>query len=225
MKIGVLGSGAVGREVAERLVEGGHEVCIGTRDPEVTLQRTAPGPTGAPPFPVWHAEHPDIDLVTFSEAGAFGEVLFNATNGLVSSRAIAAVGEEIGGKIVVDLANALDFSRGFPPTVVLGEHGSLGQELQATFPTARFVKVLNTLNFALMFKPNELADGDHTLFMAGDDEDAKTTVRALLESYGWRDIIDLGDISGARGTEMLLPLWLRLYGLFGHFRFQIKIVR
>ena len=225
MKIGVLGSGAVGREVAERLAEGGHDVRIGTRDPAATLARTEPDAMGMPPFAEWHRDHQEIPLVPFAEAGTGMDMVFNATSGLVSVQALAAVGEGLSDTILVDLANALDFSGGFPPEVVLGEHGSLGQELQARFPEARVVKVLNTLNLALMFRPRELAGGDHTLFMAGDDGDAKAAVHALLESYGWSDVIDLGDISGARGTEMLLPFWLRLYGLIGHGRFQIKIVR
>ena len=225
MRIGVIGSGAVGREVAERLAGGGHEVKIGTRDPEATLQRTEPDGMGIPAFPIWHEDHQEIELVTFAEAGAFGELLVNATSGMFSVPALAALGDAIDGKVVIDLANPLDFSRGFPPELVLGEHGSLGQELQAHFPTARIVKILNTLNLALMFRPRELADGDHTLFMAGDDEQAKATVRALLEAFGWTDILDLGDISGAQATEMILPLWLRLLGLIGHGKFQIKIVR
>ena len=225
MKIGVLGSGAVGREVAERLAEGGHEVQIGTRDPSTTLARTDPDGMGFPPFAEWHASNSHIPLVTFAEAGAFGEILFNATSGMVSVAVMDAVGDGSNDKVVVDLANPLDFSQGFPPSVARFDHGSLGQELQARFPRTKVVKVLNTLNLALMFKPTELADGDHTLFMAGNDDDAKSTVRELLESYGWRDIIDLGDISGAEGTELLLPFWLRLYGLIGHGKFQIKIVR
>ena len=177
MRIGVLGSSAVGRTVAESLLEKGHDVCIGTRDPEATRYRTEPDAMGTPPFPEWHAEHPAVSLVTFAAAGAFGEIVFNAVSGLASVQALDTVGDSLDGKIVVDLANPLDFSEGFPPKVVQGEHGSLGKELQARFPRARIVKVLNTLNHTLMFTPGDLADGDHTLFMCGDDGDAKATVR------------------------------------------------
>ena len=225
MKFGVLGSGAVGREVAERLAEGGHEVVIGTRDPAETMARTEPDGMGFPPFPVWHADHPGIRLVTFAEAAEHAEVLVNATSGMASVAAMNACGDSIHGKIVIDLANPLDFSQGFPPTLAPMEHGSLGETLQRTFPETRVVKALNTVNLGVMFRPESVGGGDHTLLIAGDDAAAKAEVGNLLESYGWRDVIDLGDISAARDTEAYVLLWLRIAGVVGHPMINTKVVR
>ena len=225
MKFGVLGSGAVGREVAARLAEGGHEVVIGTRDPDETMARTEPDGMGFPPFPVWHADHAGIRLVTFAEAAEHAEVLVNATSGMASVAAMNACGDFIHGKIVIDLANPLDFSQGFPPTLAPMEHGSLGETLQRTFPETRVVKALNTVNLGVMFRPESVGGGDHTLRIAGDDDAAKAEVRNLLESYGWRDVIDLGDISAARDTEAYVLLWLRIAGVVGHPMINTKVVR
>lgn len=225
MKIGVLGSGAVGREVAERLAEGGHDVAIGTRDPAATMARTEPDGMGFPPFATWHADHGSIPLVTFPEAAGHGELLVNATSGMASVAALRACGDAVGHKVVLDLANPLDFSGGLPPVLAAMEHGSLGQTLQASFPEARVVKALNTVNLGVMFRPAQVGGGDHTLLMAGDDEGAKATVRKLLEAYGWTDILDLGDISAARDTEAYVLLWLRMAGVVGTPMISMKLVR
>jgi predicted dinucleotide-binding enzyme len=225
MKLGILGSGAVGRELATRLAEDGHDVVVGTRDPDATRARTAPDAMGFPPFSEWHAEHQHIHLVPFAEAAAHGGILVNATSGLGSVAALTAGGKAVQGKIVIDLANPLDFSSGFPPTLAPMAHGSLGETLQREFPEARVVKVLNTVNLAVMLRPELVGSGDHTLLMAGDDEGAKGEVRALLESFGWRDILDLGDISASRDTEAYVLLWLRMAGVVGHPKINIKVVR
>lgn len=226
MKIAVFGTGTVGPAVAGALAKLGHEVVIGTRDPRATLARTEAGPMGGVPFAQWHAEHGEISLATFAEAAAGSEIVVNATNGTGSLDALAAAGAaNLSGKVIVDVANPLDFSQGFPPSLNPVNTDSLGEQIQRAFPDARVVKTLNTMNASVMVDPASVAGGDHSVFVSGNDADAKTVVAGLLADLGHRDIIDLGDITTARGTEMLLPIWLRLWGAFGNADFNFKIAR
>ena len=226
MKIAVFGTGTVGPAVAGALAKLGHEVVIGTRDPQATLARTEAGPMGGVPFAQWHAEHGDIALTTFAEAAAGSEIVVNATNGTGSLDALTAAGaDNLAGKVIVDIANPLDFSQGFPPSLNPVNTDSLGEQIQRAFPDARVVKTLNTMNAGVMADPASVAGGDHSVFVSGNDADAKTVVAGLLADLGHRDIIDLGDITTARGTEMLLPIWLRLWGAFGNADFNFKIAR
>jgi NAD(P)-dependent dehydrogenase (short-subunit alcohol dehydrogenase family) len=114
--------------------------------------------------------------------------------------------------VLVDVANPLDFSHGFPPTLFVKDTDSLAEQIQAAFPEAKVVKALNTMNAHLMAHPRQLADGDHTVFVSGNVAEAKKTATDLLESFGHTDVVDLGDLSTARGSEMLLPVWARLFG-------------
>jgi len=226
MKIAVFGTGTVGPAVAGALAKLGHDVVIGTRDPQATLARTEAGPMGGVPFSQWHAEHGDITLTTFAEAAAGSEIVVNATNGTGSLDALNAAGaDNLAGKVIVDIANPLDFSQGFPPSLNPVNTDSLGEQIQRAFPDARVVKTLNTMNAGVMADPASVAGGDHSVFVSGNDTDAKTVVAGLLADLGHRDIIDLGDITTARGTEMLLPIWLRLWGAFGNADFNFKIAR
>lgn len=226
MKIAVLGTGMVGRAIAGRLAELGHEVTIGTRDTATTMARTEPDGMGNPPYPVWARSHPDVRLAAFAEAATDAELLVNATSGTAARDALDAVGaHRLAGPILLDIANPLDFSQGFPPTLWVKDTDSLGEQLQAAYPGLRVVKSLNTLTAELMVRPGQLANGQHTVFVSGNDAEAKRVVTGLLESFGHTDIIDLGDITTARGTEMLLPLWLRLMGALGTGMFNIKLVR
>jgi predicted dinucleotide-binding enzyme len=226
MKIAVLGTGMVGQALAGRLDELGHEVTVGTRDVAGTMARTAPDGMGNPPYPAWAAAHTRVRLATFTDAAARAELLVNATSGGVSMAALAAAGtENLAGKVLIDIANPLDFSQGFPPSLFVKDTDSLGEQIQAAYPELKVVKALNTLTAALMVNPAQLAGGQHSVFVAGDDPDAKKTVTGLLESFGHTDVIDLGDISAARGTEMLMPLWLRLMGALNTPMFNFKIVR
>lgn len=226
MKIAVFGTGTVGPAVAAALAKLGHDVVIGTRDPQATLARTEAGPMGGVPFAQWHAEHGGIALTGFAEAAAISEIIVNATNGSGSLDALAAAGAaNLAGKAVMDIANPLDFSRGFPPSLNPVNTDSLGEQIQRTFPDARVVKTLNTMNASVMVDPASVAGGDHSVFVSGNDADAKAVVAGLLADLGHRDIIDLGDITTARGTEMLLPIWLRLWGAFGNADFNFKIAR
>ncbi len=226
MKTAVLGTGVVGRTIAGRTAQLGHDVVIGTRDPQATLSRTEGDSMGNPPFSVWYAERPEIALLPFAEAAGAGELVINATSGGDSLEVLALAGaKNVAGKVLMDVANPLDFSAGFPPTLLVKDTDSLGEQIQRAFPDAKVVKTLNTVNAAVMVDPRALADGDHSIFMSGDDAAAKATVTELLRSFGWQDVIDLGDISTSRGTEMLLPIWLRLMNVLGTPAFNFKIVR
>jgi predicted dinucleotide-binding enzyme len=225
MKIAVLGTGMVGQAVAARLFGLSHDVTVGTRDPEQTLGRTDPDAMGNPPFSAWAADHPQVRVATFADAAAQAEMVVNATNGVGALPALQQAGaEHLAGKVLIDISNPLDFSNGFPPTLFVKDTDSLGEQIQRTFPRARVVKTLNTMTAALMVHPDLLGE-DSSVFVSGDDAEAKSTVADLLKSLGHRDIIDLGDISTARGTEMMLPIWLRLMGALGTPAFNFKIAR
>ncbi|MFJ3879532.1 NADPH-dependent F420 reductase [Streptomyces sp. NPDC090077] len=217
MRYAVLGTGVVGRTVAARLASLGHDVVIGTRDPGSTLARAE--------YAAWQADHPSIGLAGFPQAARDGEVLVNATGGRVS---VDALGEadpaDLDGKVLIDIANPLDFSQGFPPVLDPANDDSLGELIQRTHPRLRVVKTLNTMNCQIMVDPARVP-GEHTVFLSGEDADAKKTVHALLNSFGWPDraILDLGGIETARGTEMLLPVWLRVMGALGHSEFNFHI--
>jgi 8-hydroxy-5-deazaflavin:NADPH oxidoreductase len=227
MWIGILGTGMVGKAVAARLAGLDNEVLVGTRDPATTLAREEPDRYGNPPFRVWLEQHPDVKLGSFADAAAHGELLVNATAGEASLDALRLAGEaNLAGKVLVDIANALDYSRGMPPTPLVSTTDSLGERIQGAFPAARVVKALNTMSAPLMVNPRQLADGDHSVFVCGDDPEAKALVTGLLtDGFGWRDVIDLGDLSAARATEMVLPVWLRLWGALQVPMFNFKVVR
>ena len=226
MKIGILGTGMVAKALAGKLAELGHGVMIGTRDPEATLARSAEDGFGNPPFRAWKEAQPKVDLGTFAAAAEHGELLINATNGAAALAALDAAGAEaIGDKVLIDISVPLDFSHGRPPSLFVCNTNSLGEQIQRAFPRARVVKTLNTVNASVMIAPKLLSDGDHTMFVSGNDAGAKQVVTRLLGEFGWVDVIDLGDIATARGTEMYLPLWLRLWGIVGGPAFSIKVVR
>jgi 8-hydroxy-5-deazaflavin:NADPH oxidoreductase len=225
MRIAVLGTGVVGRTLAARLDGLGHDVTIGTRDPAATMARTEPGGFGTPPYPQWQAEHPAVRLLSFADAAGFAELLFNATSGAAAMAALVAAGEAaLAGKVLIDVSNPLDFSRGMPPTLDPVNTDSLGEQIQRAFPAVRVVKALNTMNCQVMVDPGRVP-GEHSVFLAGNDDTAKAAAAELIASFGWPagSVIDLGDISAARGTEMLLPLWLRLMGSLGHADFNFHI--
>ncbi|NKX54107.1 NADPH-dependent F420 reductase [Arthrobacter mobilis] len=225
MKISVIGTGLAGRALAAKIAHAGHAVVLGTRDPDQTLARTETSPTGAPPIGPWHDAHRNIPLVALAEAGGHGELIVNATAGTASLAALHATAPH-DGKIIMDVANPLDFSRGFPPTLSVCNTDSLAEQIQREFPAARVVKTFNTMNHLVMVDPHRLPR-PHNVFVAGDDPGAKATVSGLLEQIGWppADILDLGGISSARAMEMYLPLWLALLQSLGSWDFNIRIVR
>jgi 8-hydroxy-5-deazaflavin:NADPH oxidoreductase len=226
MNIAVLGTGTVGRTIAGKLSELGHVVVVGTRDPQATVARTESDAMGNPPYSAWQAENPAIRLAPFAEAAAFGELVVLATSGSGALDALTRAGaENLAGKVLLDISNPLDGSRGFPPTLFVKDTDSLAEQLQRAFPTARVVKSLNTMTAAVMVDPGRVTGGEHSVFVSGDDAEAKRTVVSLLEDFGHTDVVDLGDLSTARGAEMYLPLWLRLMGSLGTPFFNIKVVR
>jgi len=216
MRIGVLGTGMVGQAIAGKLVALGHQVMMGSRSAANEQAREWVAAAGS-----------SASQGTFAETAAFGELLFNCTSGSGSLEALAsAQPDDLNGKVLIDVANPLDFSQGMPPSLSVVNTDSLGEQIQRAFPGARVVKALNTVNCLLMVDPARVPD-EHDLFIAGDDGAAKQAVRELLESFGWAAdrIIDLGDITAARATEMYLPLWLRLMGTLQSADFNIKVVR
>ncbi|OJJ22226.1 NADP oxidoreductase [marine bacterium AO1-C] len=227
MKIGILGTGMVGQIIAAKLESLQHEVWVGTRDVAKTLAKTENDAYGNPPFATWHQDHPEVKLTTFADATAQSEgLVLNCTSGQVSLSVLQMVGEDLlNDKILVDIANPLDFSQGMPPSLNPVNTNSLGETLQTAFPSVKVVKTLNTMNAHVMVNPGRIK-GDHSVFVSGNDDVAKTTVTDLLKTFGWQasNIIDLGDISTARGTEMMLPIWLRLYGALGtpEFNFHVQ---
>lgn len=216
MKVGVLGTGAVGRTIGSRLVLLGHEVLMGSRtvdNPDATAWAQRAGE---------QAHHG-----TFADAVRFGELLFNCTAGAASLDAIGSCEQaHLAGKVLIDVANPLDFSQGFPPSLTVSNTDSLGEQIQRAHPALRVVKSLNTMNSQIMVDPSRL-DGAHNVFLSGNDAEAKATVVGLLQDFGWPEssIIDLGDLTAARGMEMFLPLWLRLHGTMGTGEFNIGIQR
>ena len=212
MQVAVLGTGAVGRAIAPALAQLGHVVRLGTRDPAATQARDG-----------W-TELPGVPLVTFAEAVADVDLVVHAGNGVAALELLGQAGD-LTGTVLLDVSNPLDFSAGFPPTLAVKDTDSLAEQLQRAFPEARVVKTLNTMTVALQAEPDQLAGGDHSVFVSGDDADAKRLVTDLLTELGHRDVIDLGGIETARGTEMWLPLWLRLMGALGTAEFNLKVVR
>lgn len=227
MKIGIMGTGMVGQILAAKLVELGHDVKIGTRDVNKTLARTDPGPYGNPPFSEWQKKNPKVKLGSFADTAAHGELLINATAGTGAVPALQSAGEaKLNGKILMDISNPLDFSKGMPPTLTVCNTDSLGEQIQRAFPKVKVVKTLNTTNAYVMINPRQVGGGDHHVFVCGNDADAKAKVVEYLKNwFGWKEVIDLGDITNARGTEMLLPIWVRLMGALQTPMFNFKIVK
>jgi predicted dinucleotide-binding enzyme len=225
MRIGILGTGMVGRALVEGFARTGHDVVMGTRDAPGTVRRELSGP-GQPTGTMsdWLAAV-GVDLVDLRTAASHGEVVVNATNGGGSIACLGDAGSSnLAGKVLIDVSNPLDFSAGFPPTLTIKDTDSLGELIQRTFPEARVVKALNTLTAPLMTHP-ELLPEPTTLPIAGNDPEARATVNGLLQEFGWTDILDLGELSSARGMEMWLPLWLRTMGALGTPMFNLRIVR
>lgn len=229
MKTAVIGTGTVGQTFASKLISLGHEVMMGTRNVAPKLTGTEKDIYGNPPFSEWHAANKSVLLGTFAEAAAFGEIILNVTQGGNSINALKqAEAKNLNGKVLVDIANPLDFSRGMPPVLLpgLSNTHSLGEEIQKTFPDAKVVKTLNTMWAGLMVNPNMIGDGDHTAFICGNDADAKAKVKSLMNEFGWKNenILDLGDITAARGTEAVLPIWLRIWSATQNGAFNFKVV-
>ena len=214
MKIGILGTGVVGQTIGTKLVQLGHDVKMGAR---AAANEKAEG---------WVKANARATHGTFAEAAAFGEIVFNCTSGMASLDALKQAGaRNLDDKVLIDVANPLDFSKGMPPSLSVCNTDSLGEQIQREFPKVRVVKTLNTMNTSVMVNPT-LVPGESDVFMAGNDASAKAQVKDILTKwFGWSSVIDLGDITAARGTEMLLPIWLRLWGTLKTPNFNFHIAR
>ena len=223
MKIGIIGSGVVAQTLGAKLAELGHEVALGTRDPSKLDDKK----NGAASLRDWLRQTGDASqVVSFGDAAVHGEVLINATSGEVSIEALRmANADKVGAKTLIDTANVLDFSKGRPPRTLASQDNCLAEAIQQAFPNLKVVKCFNTVTASLMVNPKALKDGDHTIFLSGNDAGAKAQVTALLRSFGWSDILDLGDVSTARGPEMYMAMWLRLWGATGSGMVNVKVVR
>ena len=215
MRIGILGTGVVGQTIGTKLVSLGHEVRLGSRKAGNEKAKTWAKSAGR-----------GASAGTFADAATFGEIVFNCTSGMGSLEALRQAGaKNLDGKVLVDVANPLDFSKGMPPTLTVCNTDSLGEQIQREFPKARVVKSLNTVTCTVMVEPSKVP-GDHAIFVCGNDAAAKAQVSDILKKwFGWKSIIDLGDISSARGAEMVLPLWVRLMGTFHSPNFNFVISR
>ena len=216
MKIGVLGTGMVGSAIATKLVGLGHEVRMGSRTPDSKRAAEWVAAVGQ-----------GASQGTFADAAAHGELVFNCTAGDASLAVLEAAGaENLAGKVLVDVSNPLDHSQGMPPGLFTSSFDSLAEQIQRAFPDARVVKALNTVNAEVMVEPSKVPSA-HDVFLCGDDEAAKARVVELLETFGWpaESVIDLGDLTSARGMEAYLLLWIRLWGTLGTGHFNVKVVR
>jgi predicted dinucleotide-binding enzyme len=213
MRIAIIGTGVAGRTLAQGFQRAGHDVVVGTRDPDATSGREE-----------WAGL--DVPLQTLGEVASDADLVVNATNGLASLAALGEVGtDHLAGKVLVDVSNPLDFSQGFPPTLSVKDTDSLAEQIQRAFPQTKVVKALNTVTASVMVDPGSVGDGDTTIFAASDDAEARQVVVGLLRDLGWSDIVEFDGLQNARGLEMWLPLWVRLMGAFGTAQFNLKLVR
>lgn len=226
MQIGILGTGIVGQTLGMKLVELGHSVMLGTRDPANLDEPKGRGPD-ARTLRAWlAASGARASLGTFRDAAAHGELVVNALSGAASLAVLQAVGDEhLNSKTLIDISNPIDASRGFPLTLFVKDTDSLGEILQRAFPDVRLVKTLNTMTAALMVNPTLVGKGDHTVFVCGNDSPAKAEVAGLLRAFGWQDILDLGDITAARGTEMTFALGHAVMRALSPAEIAFKVVR
>ena len=212
MKIGILGTGQVGQTVGSKLVAMGYDVMMGARSADNEKATAFAGRTGG-------------KTGTFADAAQFGEMIIHATRGDSAIEVLGKAGaENLAGKLVIDISNPLDFSNGFPPSLSISNIDSLGELIQRTFPEALVVKTLNTVTASVMVDPATVP-GAHTVFVSGNDKGAKGRAMDLLRSFGWQSIIDLGDITTARATEQMLPLWVRLYSVLGTGEFNLALMK
>jgi predicted dinucleotide-binding enzyme len=209
MQIAIVGSGVVARFFGQAFAAAGHQVTLGTRDPEQTRTR-----------PEWA----EVDLPLVAYADLRGDVFLNATRGDGSLAALQAVGPALDGKVLIDASNPLDTGKGFPPSLFVANTDSLAEQLQQALPQVRLVKMFNTMAHEVMVDPASLGQ-ESTIFLAGNDESARQTAADLARDLSWTDVMDLGDLTAARGLEMYIPLWLRIYGAVGQPLFNIKVVR
>jgi predicted dinucleotide-binding enzyme len=197
VRVGVLGSGDVGKVLAAGFASLGHEVKIGSRDPEKLRE--------------WASANARVSAGTFAEAAQFGDILVLATLGAGAADAIKLAGlESFDNKVLIDATNPLDFSKGMPPTLFVGTTDSLGEQIQRLIPRARVVKAFNTVGNAHMINP-QFPGGPPDMFLCGNDADAKKIVTQICEAFGW-GVVDIGGIDCSRYLEPMCMTWV-LYGI------------
>jgi predicted dinucleotide-binding enzyme len=204
MKIAVLGTGMVGKAQADKLVELGHDVMVGTHHPQGKQIK-------------------GDKVIGYAQAVKHGELIIEAIKGEAVVETLKSLEKELAGKTLIDISNALDFSSG-DVVIFTANDESLGEQIQASLPKTNVVKAFNTVNASIQVNPKSLAGSDHNLFVAGNNQKAKGQVMELAKSYGWQNILDLGDIKAARGMEMLMPFWLSVMKMRGNSNFNYKIV-
>lgn len=197
VRIGILGSGDVGRALAAGFAGLGHDVKIGSRDPGKLEDWAA-------------TAGPHVSTGTFAEAAHFGDILVLATLGVATEDAIRLAGiEAFADKVVIDATNPLDFSSG-APRLSIGHTDSLGEVIQRLLPRTKVVKAFNTVGNALMVHP-DLPGGPPDMFLCGNDEDAKKIVAQICKHFGW-GVVDIGGIEGSRHLEPMCMVWV-LHGV------------
>jgi len=215
MNIAILGTGIVGTTIGMKLIDIEHNVMMGSRSASNEKAMAWKAKAGS-----------NASVGTFADAARHGEIAFNCTLGVASLEALRSAGaENLKGKILIDVSDPLDFSKGFPPFLSVSNTDSLGEQIQREFPDTKVVKTLNTTNTYIMVNPS-LIPGEHDMFICGNDAEAKVKVEDILRTwFGWKIIYDLGDITNARATEMLLPIWVRLYGKLSTANFNFHVVK
>jgi predicted dinucleotide-binding enzyme len=220
MNIGVLGTGSVGATIATALTEKGHMVRMGSRN--ANNEKAA----------AWVKKaNRNASQGDFNDAASFGDLIFLCLNGAYALDAVRAVdSDNVSKKIVIDLTNPLDFTQGMPPRILegLGNSNSLGEEIQKAWPNAFVVKALNTVTANLMVKPTLVNGGDHSLFICGNDGDAKNKVKHfLVDTFGWKpeNLVDLGGIQSSRVSEAYVPFWVSMMQALGTPMFNVKVVK
>ncbi|HWB63400.1 MAG TPA: NAD(P)-binding domain-containing protein [Chitinophagales bacterium] len=213
-KIGVLGTGAVGATIGRKLITLGYEVMMGSRT------------KGNAKAVAWVNEHTSgASEGTFADAVQFGDIIFNCTKGEITLEALKLAGiENFNGKTVVDVSNPLDFSKGMPPSLLICNTNSLGEEVQKLLPGANVVKALNTVNCEVMVDAKK-PGAEGTMLICGNNAQAKEEVQQILWQFGWTDILDIGDIKGARSLEMLVITWVSVMQTLKTANFAFKVAR
>ncbi|MFI6999301.1 NADPH-dependent F420 reductase [Nocardia sp. NPDC050175] len=234
MKIAILGTGAGARCHADKLTSLGHEVTVGTRDPQTTLARTETDPMGTAPFAEFLSGRKGLTLLPFAEATAGAELIINGIDGANAVAALTAIGNDVlAGKVLIDYAVPYRYNPDIPrpwptpwgvmPALDPVDSDSLSEQIQRALPDAKVVKAFVTQEQETVVDPAEFG-GDHTIFVAGDHPEAKQAATDLLRSYGWTDILDLGALYAARGMEMYAHMHCAI-GLALGGRFGVKVIR
>ena len=213
-KIGILGTGSVGKTIGSALIKLGYSVKMGSRTADNSTAKEFASNNGS-----------NASSGTFEDAANYSDIIFNCTMGMASLQALELAGRAaLKGKILIDLSNPLDFSKGMPPSLSVCNTDSLAEQIQRNFPETHVVKTLNIVNCEVMVNPGK-SGGEPTMFICGNELAAKSSTNEILKDFGWKDIIDLGDVTNARGMEMLLPLWVRTYVATKNGYFAFKVIR